>query len=697
MRGRTLLLLLAVAAGLLWTSAPGLSGSLPGTAGSGPAASAEWRERFLAGLAARQGGAWRTAADGFAASVAMTTPIAEYALYFQADSLARLGEARAASAAATQAVEKAADGPLAVSALLLAAQQASRHGDEASALELYRRFVDRFAHHPEAPLARLGLGRALEATGAPSEALRVYRLLWLVAPASPAAEGAARQERALGERGITLPAPTSRELVERAERLLAAGVTAPARVEAEGVLGQRPESDVALRALGVIVEAWRRAGRTDEALRAVDRALAAAPVERRPQWLLERARLEQSRNREAALAAVDRIEREFARSAEAPAALLLRAQVLEAMARPADVEATYGRLAARHPDTEEGATALWRMGWTAWFRREHQEAVQRWSRLLTVRGGDRYRDMAGYWIGRAHAERREAPAAERQFSGLVGSAPRSYYGLLAAARLGAERAIPVRDVARPALSLPADPLEPVRQEPRYVKAEALRSVGLGDMADAEMEDLTRRAAGEPARLFAVSSVYAQDARYHLSLRILRRDFVPLARSGHPALPRTFWEMFYPLGWRDDLASAATRASLDPLFVAAVVREESSFDPRARSRTGARGLMQLMPDTARPLARARGRSVEDGALDEPAVNLEIGSVYMSGLVKEFVDPRLAVAAYNAGPRRVREWWAARRSDDIEAWIEHIPFNETRGFVKRVMLSWEEYRRVYGGRP
>jgi soluble lytic murein transglycosylase len=108
-------------------------------------------------------------------------------------------------------------------------------------------------------------------------------------------------------------------------------------------------------------------------------------------------------------------------------------------------------------------------------------------------------------------------------------------------------------------------------------------------------------------------------------------------------------------------------------------------------------MQLMPDTARPLARARGRSVEDGALDEPAVNLEIGSVYMSGLVKEFVDPRLAVAAYNAGPRRVREWWAARRSDDIEAWIEQIPFNETRGFVKRVMLSWEEYRRVYGGRP
>lgn len=696
MSWRALALLLAATAGLVWAPARGLPAPPTGVAAATTPEPTEWRDRFLAALAARGAGDWRAAADGFAAAAVMSTPIPEYALYLQAENLARLGEAKSASGVAAQAAEKAADGPLAAPALLLAGQQASRHGDEAAALGLYRGFVDRFAHHPDAPSARLGLGRALEASGAPSEAVRVYRLLWLTAPASVSAEGAARQERALAERGITLPPPTSRELVERAERLLAAGASAPARVEAETVLGQRPESEVALRALGVIVEAWRRAGRTDEALRAVDRAIGTAAPERRPQWFLERARLEQSRNRDVALAAVDRIERDFPRSPEAPAALMLRAQILEAMPRPGDVEAAYSRLAARYPDTEEGATALWRLGWAAWFRGQHQQAVQRWSRLLTARGGDRYRDMAGYWIGRAHAEGREASAAERQFSGLVATAPRSYYGTLAAARLGRGGTMPGRDGARPPLPLPADPLETLRQELRYVKAEALRSVGLGDMADGEMEDLVRRAAGERARLYAVSSAYAQEARYHLALRILRRDFLTLARSGHPALPRAFWEMFYPIGWRDELASAAARASLDPLFVAAVVREESSFDPRARSRTGARGLMQLMPETARPLARARGRSVEDGALDEPAINLEMGSAYMSGLVKEFVDLRVAVAAYNAGPRRVREWWAVRRSDDVEVWVEQIPFNETRGFVKRVMLSWEEYRRVYEGR-
>jgi soluble lytic murein transglycosylase len=109
-------------------------------------------------------------------------------------------------------------------------------------------------------------------------------------------------------------------------------------------------------------------------------------------------------------------------------------------------------------------------------------------------------------------------------------------------------------------------------------------------------------------------------------------------------------------------------------------------------------MQLMPDTARPMARQRRLSFQNGdLLDEPAINLELGSSFLAKLVRDFGEPRLAVAAYNAGPARVREWWAARRSDDLEVFVEQIPFNETRGFVKRVMLSWEEYRRLYGTPP
>jgi soluble lytic murein transglycosylase len=143
-----------------------------------------------------------------------------------------------------------------------------------------------------------------------------------------------------------------------------------------------------------------------------------------------------------------------------------------------------------------------------------------------------------------------------------------------------------------------------------------------------------------------------------------------------------------------VAGAAQRAGIDPLLVSAVVREESSYNPLARSRVGARGLMQLMPETARPMARVRGLAFQEGELlDDPAANIELGSAYLGGLVRDFGDARLAVAAYNAGPTRVREWWGARKSDDLEVWVEQIPYNETRNFVRRVMVGWEEYRRLY----
>ena len=222
-------------------------------------------------------------------------------------------------------------------------------------------------------------------------------------------------------------------------------------------------------------------------------------------------------------------------------------------------------------------------------------------------------------------------------------------------------------------------------------------MGLGEFADEELDELTRRSVGEPRRLYALSAAYVADERYHMALRILRRSFQGVARSGG-ASPREFWEMFYPLGWRDALTAAAGRASLDPFLVAAVVREESSFYPQARSRVGARGLMQLMPDTGREVARARQIPFPDAeVLDQPGTNLEIGTIFFGGLFREFGDARLAAAAYNAGPTRVREWWANRKTDDLEVWVEQIPYNETRAFVKRVMLSWEEYQRVYSEKP
>ncbi len=667
----------------------------PAQTAQAPRLSAEARDRFAAALATYRAGDWGAAAGAFADLGLAATPLRDYALLFRAQSLYQLGDTTAARTLAARAADRTSDGGLVPSALLQAATILGNSGDEAGAAALLRRFLSRYADHAEASRARFTLAQALLAGGQPREAARVFREVWLTAPASLFADGAARQLQALAEGGVALPALTNGERLERAERLFGAGLAEPARAEADALLGEALATDLLFRALKLAEEAARKLGKYDAALAAVNRAVAAAPAERRAPWLLDLAKLQQGKSREQALLTLDLVVRDHPKTAEAAEALLLKARLLETAALGPAAEAVYVKLAAEYPDEDEAGAALWRLGWLAWFRGAWADAAALWGRLGVIRGGQHYRDAASYWAGRAHAARGDTEAAARQFSRLLNDAPGSYYGVLAARR-GARAGAP-RPVAAPP-ALPAEPLQLTQGETRYARAEWLRAVGLGDFADEEMEGLARRAAGDPVRLYVLSAAYAQDARYHLALRILRRHFQSVARSGLPSTPRSFWEMFYPLGWRAELIEAASHAATDPYLVAAVVREESSFHPQARSRAGARGLMQLMPDTARPMAQVRRMAFNDGGLlDEPAANLEMGSAFLGALVREFGDPRLAAAAYNAGPARVKEWWGARRSDDVEVWVEQIPFNETRAFVKRVMLSWNEYRRLYAGQP
>ena len=678
-----------------------LLGSLPARA-AGPVPvrlSPEARERFAAAMAFYRAGDWAQAAREFGEASAIAAPIAEYALLQQADSLARLGDIAASRAAALQAADLSPESRAVAPALLLAADQASRTGDDVAAAALWRRFLERFPDHAEASRARLRMGQSLVAAGRPTEAATAFRELWLTVPATPWADAAARELRGLEARGVAVAAPTPTQRIERAERVAAAGLGDQARAEAEAVLADGPSPDLALKALRVVMDGARRAGRDDLALAATTRALGLVTGEKRAPWLLESAKIQQKKNRDGSLAALDRLVADYPKAPEADDALLLKARIIEAGPDPKAAEAVYLKLAQNYPDSEEGIAAQWRLGWLSWLRSDHLEAAERWSHIPSNRAASQnYRDAALYWTARAQASAGQTESATKHFSMLVSESPRSYYGVLAARRVPRTSANAGKQhaAAQLAASLPSDPKELLQADAPYARVEALHAVGLDDFADEEMDEIVRRSITDTRRLYALSIAYAQESRYYLALRIMRRHFLGLARSAPAAVPRTFWEVFYPIGWRTELTDAASRASVDPYLVAAVVREESSYNAQARSRVGARGLMQLMPETARPMARHRGLPFNDGALlDEPSPNLMLGSAHLAGLLKEFGDPRLAVAAYNAGATPVRQWWKARPSDDMEVWVELIPFTETRGFVRRVMLAWEEYRRLYGG--
>ncbi len=151
---------------------------------------------------------------------------------------------------------------------------------------------------------------------------------------------------------------------------------------------------------------------------------------------------------------------------------------------------------------------------------------------------------------------------------------------------------------------------------------------------------------------------------------------------------------YPFGFRAEVVEAATRFGLDPALVAAVIRTESRFRPDATSPKGARGLMQVMPDTgAWVAARLELSGFQPDHLYDPALNITIGTYYLADLRREFgPDLILVLAAYNAGRQNVKNWLTQQAGGDIA--LTAIPFPETRQYVRNVLTAYRWYQALYG---
>lgn len=153
------------------------------------------------------------------------------------------------------------------------------------------------------------------------------------------------------------------------------------------------------------------------------------------------------------------------------------------------------------------------------------------------------------------------------------------------------------------------------------------------------------------------------------------------------------QLAYPFDYRDVVVAVAEKEEVPPSLVASVILAESKYKNTAESETGALGLMQLMPDTARWVAQQMGHgNYTDRQLKEPETNIELGTWYLSYLLKEFNgDEVLALAAYNAGRGHVESWLQEERWNGM---VDTIPFPETREYVKNVLNYQERYEELYG---
>jgi len=157
-----------------------------------------------------------------------------------------------------------------------------------------------------------------------------------------------------------------------------------------------------------------------------------------------------------------------------------------------------------------------------------------------------------------------------------------------------------------------------------------------------------------------------------------------------------WRYFYPFPYRQITIDYAEAYNLDPCLLAAIMKAESGFNSRAVSPKGARGLMQIMPDTGQWVARQLGNpAFNPDQLFEPATNIRFGAWYIADLKTEFnSDVVLVLAAYNGGRGNVQEWVSGKNLTGGNSTIEQIPFPETRNFVRKVLLYHRIYSHLYG---
>jgi soluble lytic murein transglycosylase len=380
--------------------------------------------------------------------------------------------------------------------------------------------------------------------------------------------------------------------------------------------------------------------------------------------------------------ALRQVPARFPGSDAAARALYLLADLATDEGRDAAARSAFRSLAADHPRSPLASRARFNAAIIAFASGEHATAARELDTLRTRDPKGEHAAAATYWSGRAwqRAGRPEL-AQERWRSLLPGSGP-SYYATMAAHRLNTAGWAPA--------AAPVAPPRLADVDSAMQRAATLEATGMDLEARLEYDALARKAGNDPARLLATAAALQRQGRSSRGITLAARA---LAR-GAPADAATY-RLLYPVLHVDVLEAEARERRLDPALVAALVRQESNFEPSAHSPAGARGLMQLMPPVGRSIARSLDFPVWDTALlFEPDVSLRLGSAHLASLVRQYDALPHVLAAYNAGGSRVARWRTKGGvADDPELFTERIPYEETRDYVRIVLRNREIYGALY----
>ncbi|MGB7721031.1 MAG: lytic transglycosylase domain-containing protein [Bryobacteraceae bacterium] len=400
------------------------------------------------------------------------------------------------------------------------------------------------------------------------------------------------------------------------------------------------------------------------------------------------------------MSALDRLGRQYPKSPWRLKSLVSAANRFLVVNRPDDYLPLYRAAYQDFPADPAAALCHWKVTFHAYMHGDAdaggllREHLRNYPAHATA-------GAALYFLGRRAEQESDFAAARTCYQRFPQAFENHYYATLARARLRTPQiagAAPSAETARflAAVTFPQPKPVPAQTASattaRIERSRLLRTAGLADLADSELR-FGARTDGQPP-LLAIEMAGAAAAP-HQAMRIMKSlapEYLNLALS---QAPRRFWELLFPLPYRADVVRAAAEKNLDPYLLAGLIRQESEFDPQARSRANAFGLTQVRPVTGRLFARQVGiKRFNSRLLFQPAANLKIGvSIFSSMLQQNGGNLEQTLAAYNAGPNRAAEWLAWNTYREPAEFVESIPFTETRDYIQAVLRNADIYRRLY----
>lgn len=653
--------------------------------------------KFALGMGDYEAESYKTAVPYLKQASLAGGPLADYAHFFQARALAADEDFAAAAEAIESFPRRFPESPLLSRAIRLRAESLIR--DER--WEQARTILQNSQSKIEEPIRLYLIARTLELDGQLLDAVRAYRLVYYKHPASAQADDAEKALNALRQRlaGKYPDAPAPWRL-ERANKLYAAGKYADAAPEFQLALGGLTGRD--------LEHAQVRAGAAD--YRRLRTTIAYG-------WLLKLSindpeiaaerlyYLGESARRKLNITEFKQRAEELAkRHPKSPwygEALFSLGNYYLLQNDHRQARTYYERCARALPQGENASNAHWKVCWRAYRDDDPRAAslldehIRLYPNAATVSG-------AIYWLARIEQEHGQTGRAKMLYTELTRRFPHYYHAVKARARLAAldpsveAVATPSYLDAIPGYRRLADKLSSA-SEIILERGRLLFDLGLADLAESELVTADYRKPDAHWIGLELARQKDEGDEFHRSLRYMKRYGFGYLRIPFEAMPRTYWEKLFPLPYASQLRSRAAPHGLDPYLVAGLIRQESEFNARAKSRAGALGLMQIMPPTGRGLARRVGvGKISNRQLYNPDLSLRLGTLHFKTVLQRFNSQlEYTLAGYNAGEHRVDTWLAWEDFSDPEEFAESIPFSETRGYVQAVIRNAAVYRHLYGG--